>query len=111
MVLGMAKVSPQNTPPALSTASEAVERRTFGISTNPDPIVAQLFVSTYFKKYRQGKKLKEIVKYFRYSYHLRHILRTIDVDIAEPISNALFAAIVSWVGEYWMLHIPINKYG
>ena len=66
MVLGMAKVSPQNTPPALSTASEAVERRTFGISTNPDPIVAQLFVSTYFKKYGQGKNLKEIVKFFLY---------------------------------------------
>ena len=58
------------------------------------------------------QQLKEIVKYYFYIvYHLRHILRTIDVAIVEPISNALFAAIVSWVGEYWMLHIPTKKYG
>ena len=58
MALGMAKVSPQNTSPALSTASEAVERRTFGISTNPDPIVAQLTASTYFNDNGLGKSLR-----------------------------------------------------
>ena len=110
MALGMAKVSPQNTPPALSTASEAVARRTFGISTNPDPIVAQLFVSTYFKKNRQCNNLKKSY-YFCILYHFRNVLRTIDVAIVLPSSKALFAAIVSWVGEYWMLHIPIKKHG
>jgi len=47
MASGILKMSPQYKPPALSTAFDIVSIRTFGISTNPFPIVTQLAKPTY----------------------------------------------------------------
>ena len=58
MVLGMVRRPPQYTPPALSIASDPKARRTFGISTNPFPIVAQLSKLTYLKNNGKRKRLR-----------------------------------------------------